>query len=266
MNAPGYVSSDYLRLAARRGQFFKNRTHELLAVQPGERVLDVGCGPGLDTCELALRIGEGRVYGVDVDADMIAQADAEAQLRHLAARVEHMLGDVRSLPFEDGFFDAVRAERLLQVLPPSHDPVAVVAELGRVVRPGGRLLLADADWASASVDCEEVELERRLLAFFAARMRPNGYAGRQLLALMQSAGFEVEPEAVPMIHRDLALLPFGQGLVDKALAAGVITPAEGESWLLQIEKRLQSGSFFASLNMIIAVGRKPGPKESSHAQ
>lgn len=250
-----FVSSDYLKLAAARAQAFKQRSFDLLALQPGQQVLDVGCGPGIDTCALAAWVGDsGTVYGVDIDPAMIAEADARAQQQAIG-NVRHQLADVLSLPFADQSLDAVRAERLLQVLPDSLSPTAVIAEMRRVLKPGGRLLLADADWGSASVDMQDTALERRLTAFFATRMRPNGLAGRQLYRGLQHAGFsELTLEITPFVHRDLALLPFGEPLTNKALAAGVISAAEAQAWLAEIADRLRDGSFLATVNLVIVTG------------
>lgn len=258
MSDTGYVSSDYLRIAAQRAEAFKLRTYEMLQLQPDARVLDVGCGPGLDTCALAERLGSaGRVVGVDVDAAMVAEADALARARHCAGRVEHQVGDVAGLPFADGAFTAVRAERLLQVLSPEFEPAVVVRELWRLVAAGGVLLLADADWGSASVAFDDAGLERRLMAFFASSMRPNGFAGRQLQQLLLDVGVvEFELEVVAIVHRDTSLLPFGERLVERAQAAGIISADEGVCWLQGMEQRVQAGRFFATVNMLIASGRK----------
>lgn len=258
MAASGFVSSDYLKLAAERAQAFKQRTYAFMNIQPGDQLLDVGCGPGLDTCQLALEVGpDGRVIGVDIDAGMIAQADALAAEKGCSAVVSHLVGDVSALVFADGAFASVRAERLLQVLPASYAPSSVVAELWRVLQAGGTLVLADADWGTASVNFSDVSIERRLMAFFASSMRPNGYAGRQLFSLLQALGAQdLQIEIVPMMHRDLALLPFGAGLVEKAVAANVISAAEGQRWLQETNEMVQAGQLFASVNMVIASGRK----------
>lgn len=259
-NAPGHVSSDYLRTAAERARAFKARTHALLDLHDGDRVLDAGCGPGLDTCEMARLVGAtGQVWGIDSDAAMIAEACVLAASQGMDAQVLHRVADATALPFAAGEFQAVRAERLLQVLPPGIAPQVVVRELWRVLAPGGILLLADADWGSASLDCDAPDLERRLLAFFARHLRPNGFAGRQLAGLLQEVGGTPVLEVHALVHHDLALLPFGSGLVDKALAAGVIAAEEGRWWLQFLQERSSTGRLYASVNMVIATARKlPG--------
>lgn len=254
----GYVSAEYLREIAQRMQAIKERTYELMCLQPGQSVLDVGCGPGTDTLTLAERIGtEGRVVGLDFDEAMIAKANANAATRDstLSGQLEHLVGDVKALPFPNDYFDACRAERLLQVLPASYEPNRVVAELGRVVRPGGRLLLADTDWHSASVDFGDLELERRLMHFFATRMRPNGSAGRQLLTYLRTAGFRdvgIETFAHPML--DFSQTPFGDWLRREATAAQVASASEMDAWAKELTERTERGSFFASVAYVVVVG------------
>ncbi len=252
----GYVSAEYLKEVASRMRAIKERTHELLRLVPGQAVLDVGCGPGTDTLALAARVApDGRVVGLDVDEDMVAKARAAATDAALSDRILHVMGDVGALPFPDASFDACRAERLLQVLPESYVPAAVVGEMVRVLRPGGRLLLADTDWHSASVDCTDLDLERRLMRFFATRMRPNGSAGRQLLRLLAEAGcVDLGVESFAHVMLDAAQTPFGDWLRREALAAGIAQETEMNSWADELFDRTRRGTFFSSVAYVVVVG------------
>src|SRR5215472_4723775 len=113
----GYVDADYLDLAARVMQPLKRRTYELMQLKPGQRILDLGCGPGIDTVALAESVGPaGEVHGVDHDAAMVTEANRRAEAAGLAARVSHRQADASALPWSDGFFDASRSERVFQHL------------------------------------------------------------------------------------------------------------------------------------------------------
>ena len=254
----GYVSPECLERVARMARALKLRTFDLLKLAPDARVLDAGCGPGLDTVELAQRLGPaGSVVGVDLDEDMLARADQLAAERGVAHRVQHRLADAAALPFDDAAFDACRAERLLQVLPKPATPEAVVFELARLVRPLGRLVVADTDWATASMDHSDAELERRLLVLFADRMRPNGYAGRQLYRAFRQAGLDqVEVEIFPHVVYRLEDMPFGDWLTREAVAAEVATPQEMERWLGELEDREADGVLFGCVNMVVVSGVK----------
>lgn len=256
----GYVSADYLRRAAELCRSVKERSYRMLEIAPGAHLLDVGCGPGIDVVALAAQLGaEGRVTGVDNDPAMLAEGRAAAQQAGVDQRTEFVAASAARLPWTQPMFDGVRAERLLQVLPAALAAERVIAELLRVLRPGGRLVVVDTDWASASVDFPDTELERRLLGFFAAGLRPNGYAGRQMFALLRAEGLEgIECEVVPLVHYTVQDTPYGTWLPDEALAAGIVSPDEAALWREELTQRERAGRFFATVNMLIVSGRKPG--------
>jgi arsenite methyltransferase len=110
------------------------------ALQPGERVLDIGCGAGTDTLVAAQMVGlEGRVTGIDMTPEMLAKARAAAQ--ELGARnVDFVEGEVEHLPFADGSFDVVISNGVIDLIP---DKDAVLSEIFRVLEPGGRIQIAD---------------------------------------------------------------------------------------------------------------------------
>ena len=152
-NNPGYVDQELLQILAQRIEPVKNRSFELLEIQPGDVILDAGCGPGLDTTTLARRFGaDVRITGIDYDPEMITAANKRAQEQGLGQQIEHRVGDITALAFEDELFDAVRCDRALQHIAQS---VQAISELVRVTKPGGRLVLFDPDWTTFSIDFPE---------------------------------------------------------------------------------------------------------------
>src|SRR5262249_50212146 len=113
------------------------------SLPPDADILDVGCGPGTITSDLAVLSAHGRVVGVDAAADVLAEARTAARGRNLA-NVSFETGDVYHLAFPEGSFDVVHAHQLLQHL---SDPVAALAEMSRVCRPGGIVAARDSDYA-----------------------------------------------------------------------------------------------------------------------
>ncbi|HEX4218534.1 MAG TPA: methyltransferase domain-containing protein, partial [Acidimicrobiales bacterium] len=113
-------------------------------VVPGTALLDVGCGPGTITIDLAKRVAPGPVVGIDASAPVLEKAARRAE-EEACTNVTFRVGDVTHLELEDGSFDVVHAHQVLQHLP---DPVAALREMRRVCRPGGIVAARDADYAA----------------------------------------------------------------------------------------------------------------------
>ena len=253
----GYVSAEYLKKVAQEAKQIKTRSYQLMQIQADSQVLDVGCGPAIDTIALSEYIDEtGRIVGVDNDPAMIEKANLEVKQRKMTKSIQHIEGNAQSLPFADGEFNRVHAERLFQVLPKAIAP-RVFAEMNRVLKSNGRIVLADADWGSASVNFSDNELERRLLAFFTSRLRPNGFAGRQLFGLLKDNDYaEVTVEVVPFVTRDFSETPFCEWLPTEALKNGIATQQEVDHWKAELTQKTEQGTYLSYVNMVIAAGTK----------
>ena len=259
-NQPGYVNEDYLKAAAELLRSFKQRTYERMQIHSGDWVLDVGCGAGADTVPLTALVGEhGRVIGVDFDRIMLVRARHGAEAAGVEDRVRHICSDATQLPLFSNSFDACRSERLFQHL--SHPEIAL-AEMLRVIKPGGRLVVLDTDHGTWSVDTPEKDIERRLSRFKADHFGHNGYAGRQLYRLFQQAGLkDVTCEIISGYFTNYELVRF-MFMLDEvepaAVKAGVISGEELMRWRASLEGAARGGYFFCSESMVLAVGRKQG--------
>lgn len=254
----GYVDPDYLDAATRLLLPSKLRTYELMGLQEGHRVLDLGCGPASDTIALAGIVGEtGRVVGVDADAEMVAEANERATAAELAGRVTHEHADAADLPFDDDSFDSCRSERVFQHLP---DPAAALAELIRVTRPGGRIVVLDTDYGAASIATELPEIERRLIEQYCSMM--NGpFVARLLYRMFNGAGLDdVTVEPAPFIIDDIGVFST-VFLLDRGLGAaeesGRLTGDEVRRFRADLEQSAEVGGFLASVNQLLVSGRKP---------
>jgi ubiquinone/menaquinone biosynthesis C-methylase UbiE len=119
----------------------RQETVELAALQPGARVLEVGCGTGDVALAASKRLGaSGAVYGIDPSAEMIAVARAKAERAVLAA--DFQIGAIESLPFPDSSFDVVLSSLMMHHLP-NELKRRGLAEIARVLKPGGRLVIVD---------------------------------------------------------------------------------------------------------------------------
>ena len=160
-------------------------------LEAGQRLLDVGCGPGSITVDLAELVAPGPVIGVDREPAVLEGARRLAAERGLA-NLTFEPADTYSLPYPDDHFDVVYAHQVLQHLV---DPVAALVEMRRVLRPGGVLAVRDSDYATMTHAPHEPLLDRWLELYHQVA-RSNGAesdAGRHLKAWVLAAGF---PEPV----------------------------------------------------------------------
>jgi ubiquinone/menaquinone biosynthesis C-methylase UbiE len=226
---------------------------ERLRLRCGDRVLDAGCGTGADVVELAGLVGPaGRVVGVDISDVMIATATRRAAGLGVAADFE--VGDAQQLRFDDGTFDACRCERLLMHVP---DARQALAELVRVVRPGGRIVVFDFDWDTVVVDSHHRDLTARILRSFSAGLR-HDWVGRQLRRWLAESGV-VELDVVPhpvVIDRPFAELLWG-GHLTRVQQAGTLTADEVATWWNDLSRADEERLFLAGLTAFIVAGTKP---------
>lgn len=155
-------------------------------LRPGLTVLDLGCGPGTISVDLAGRVAPGQVVAVDIDAGVLARA------RENAAGVSNLWfvqTGAYQLAFPDATFDLSHAHQVLQHL---GDPVAALREMARVTRPGGTVAVRDADYGALSWYPELPGLEK-WRGLYRAVARANGGepdAGRHLLSWAHAAGLD----------------------------------------------------------------------------
>ncbi|WP_017568971.1 class I SAM-dependent methyltransferase [Nocardiopsis halotolerans] len=154
---------------------------------PGRSLLDVGCGPGSITADLARRVAPGPVTAVDASAEAVDLARATAEEAGVEG-IEFLVGDVHKLDLPDDSFDVVHAHQVLQHVA---DPVGALAEMRRVARPGGVVAACDSDYSGMYWYPRRPELDT-WMDLYQRVARGNGGepdAGRHMLAWARAAGF-----------------------------------------------------------------------------
>ncbi len=233
----------------------KPRSIELLAVQPGQHILDVGCGVGDVTLMLGAKVGpQGRVVGTDLSERLIAEACRRSAATALP--VEFLVGDAAKLDWPDNSFDASRTDRVLMFM---DQPQQAVREMVRVTRPGGHIVTGEFDMETAIVDSPYRGLTRKLLDYWCDSI-PNGWIGRQLPGLFQELGLQ----AVTVVPITLRMTAYAQwndvfqieASVRRARGANVVSADEASLWLRHLQEADRAGRFSLALTLFLVAGRK----------
>lgn len=233
----------------------KGQRHDLLGLSTGDRILDVGCGLGIDVRMLASRVGpEGEVVGIDTSETMLKTA-RERTANTSNVRFEQ--GDAMDLSFADESFDAVQAER---VFCHTDAPRKGLSELTRVTRPGGRVGVTEPDLGSLIIETPGGQSMDDLAPEYAVHKQP--LLGRRLFRLANDAGWtdiDVNLSAVREVNRFEFMkqaIMFEEWL-DAMESAGEITHAEADEWLAGCREANDEGLFFGAGLGFTVVGTVP---------
>ena len=165
----------------------RRMTVDQALLRPGESLLDVGCGTGAVTVPAKIRLGEqGSAAGIDPAPEMITVARQKAKRAGL--EIDFRVGVIEALPFPDGTFDVVTSSLMMHHLP-EHLRVKGLAEIRRVLKPGGRLLIADMRRPSGS-------LFKRIFSLVLHHGHAVQFGIQDLPTIIKNAGFEdvVQPD------------------------------------------------------------------------
>ena len=215
---------------------------EALGAAPGERLLDVGCGAGFYAVELLERVGaEGSVVGVDNSPQMLAMAVGRCQG---SDNVSFHQADATSLPVDDGSFEAALCVQVLEYVP---DATAALAEIHRALRPGGRVVVWDVDWATVSLHSSDPARTQRVLRTF-DRHLAHPSLPQTLTARLRSVGFEeIGVQGHAFVTNEFLPDAYGGSLVpliEQYVAKQEGAEDEATAWLADQRELGQRGKFF----------------------
>lgn len=221
-----------------------------LSPLPAERVLDIGCGPGFLALDLAAAVGaEGRVCGLDIAETMVGMSQKRCTEQPWA---EFRTGDALQLPYGDGEFGAAA---VIQVYEFVADLDKALAELFRVIRPGGRAAILDTDWATLTWNAIDRERQNRMLEAwrgqFADPRLPLVLAPR-----LKKAGFHLmHRDLVPHFTPEYNVNTYSAHLMN-TIRNGIKTK-EAQDWTEELLQLASEGAYFFSLNRYLFLIGKP---------
>lgn len=231
---------------------------EAMEIDRAQNVLDMGCGTGFAARNIAARpTFSGQVVGIDISPDLVTQAAKLAGEEGLANLLEFRVGDTHSLDLADNSFDAVIAHTLISHVP---EPLQVLQEMARVVKPGGLVGIYDGDYASFTFSHPDPEQGKIMDELVISSIITQPRVMRQMPRLLKQVGLELVT-AYSYVVADISRADYWASSVEsmrKLLpAAGTMTAEDANAW---VEARMQEsdeGVFFASSNYISYVAQKP---------
>jgi arsenite methyltransferase len=229
---------------------------ESLALRPGERVVDVGTGPGLLAVEIAAAVGpDGLVCGIDVSDSMLALARARAT-RPGGAPIELRQAAADQLPCAEEAFDVAVSTQVFEYV---EDVPAALAEVHRVLRPGGRVLLLDTDWDSIVWRSGDDQRMARVLAAWEEHL-VDPHLPRTLRGSLGAAGFEVGPtQVLPLLNAGFDPDTFSARILEViagfVVGRGGLTKEDTDAWVADL--RALGVDYFFSLNRYLFHATKP---------
>ncbi len=223
----------------------------------GERILDLGCGPGFFCAELLEEVGtDGWVVGLDSSTQMLNLATRRCAGR---ANVEFHEADATALPVEDASFDGVMCVQVLEYVP---DTSAALGELYRALRPGGRVVVWDTDWATLSWHSADPARMARVLGAWDEHLVHRSLP-RTLGPALRSAGFEdVETAGHAFATADFDPDTFAAAFIPmiERFVAGRdgISEDQAKAWAAEQQQLGERGEFFSACSQFCFTGTRPG--------
>lgn len=233
----------------------RSETIKLLALRGGERVLDVGCGPGFLCESIAEVVGrDGAVTGIDISGDLIALC----KRRNPPAWLSYVVGDATNIGQPDASFDVVACTQVAEYV---SDVDRVVSEAFRVLRPGGRAVFVATDWDALVWHSESADRMALVMKSWESHCA-HPHLPRSLTSRLASAGFRFDGAAVfPILNLQWHDDAYSKGL------AGLITDFVGrkgdpssdelQAWYAELASLSESGRYFFSSNRYIFRVSKP---------
>lgn len=221
------------------------RVLEALALRTGERVVDLGTGPGLLVLDIAQQVGPtGAVEGIDFSESMVTLAGRRCMG---LSWVSIDVGDVSALPYDDQSFDAFVCTQVYEFVP---DIERALRELKRVLKPGGRAVIVDTDWESCVWHSSDDARMRRMIECWDTHC-PHPHLPRVLGRMLRDVGLTVTAtEVIALVNADFDPNTYSAHLIDVFFAHARTHLDEGtaKAWAADLHAQAMRGEYFFSLN------------------
>ena len=228
-----------------------------LELEPSAHVLALGCGTGIEVRVLAGKSGfSGHIVGIDQSPALIEAAQQFSKQEGLNQHVEFLVGDVHNLDYADASFDAVIAHTLI-----SHvaDPLAVIEEATRLIKPNCQIAIFDGDYASWAFAYSDPNFAKKVDETLVGFIVNNPRVMRTLPRLLTQAGLALE-EMTPHILAEVGKGSFFLGAAETyaplLVKAGLLTEDQMDSWLKEQRRSHEEGTFFAAGNYYTYLARR----------
>jgi ubiquinone/menaquinone biosynthesis C-methylase UbiE len=247
------------RMLERRGNHpqqvaIRNTYLDSLGDLAGRHVLEIGCGTGVVTRELSRRVGPtGRLVASDPSHGMIGIARRLAREADLSA-LDLQVQDARSLPYPDATFDVTCAITVLSHVP---EREAVLREMARVTRPGGRVLIVDGDFAANQIEHPDREMTAAIVDAWRANIVDDPYLTRRLAPLLRDVGLRIDAmnghlhiEVGQVDEATSFMWQWAVFAAQQGVQAGVVTEEQAAAWTEEVRALNARGLLFGSITFI----------------
>lgn len=252
-----YVTASTLEKIDKIVQPIRKRGLEIISgVDNCKTVADIGCGIGTMSLQLSRALGPHcKIIGLDIDEDMVRGAIARSKNSNSDSLPSFLHGDAQHIPLVSAAVDVCWCERVLQHL---GNPIAAINEMIRIIKPGGRLVIAESDWHSLSISYPTLSCERDFVESL-SHLLQSPSIGRDLYGILNAIGLShISVEAYPMVWTN------AQDFLETSLAfpdlAESIHRATGKNFERVVEKlsaARNSSGFFSMANIVIVYGDVP---------
>ncbi len=225
-------------------QFIRNYA-STIAADSSLKLLEIGCGTGVVLRQIAETLHPAsELHGADISEALLSEAKKRDLTRHV--RWQQVPSGTLSNP--DGYFDVVVMHTLLSHVP---NPESILLEAKRVLKPGGRIIIFDADHASTTYSVPDYEQSRRINHLLSSAISTHPDICRQMPRLLKKVGFKIKSHRADVISEcgtgDYWLSSV-RGFQKMLPALQVLSAEEGDAWVSQMLQSHENGTFFASGN------------------